>query len=406
MRTSTVCQRIFERKLRDDSMKKMQIAIFFLFVIFLFAPDNPVSAVLPANELWREDLVNNVVGFGKNTTGGKGGTLCQVTNLLDSGPGSLRSCADDWASQSVGPKWITFAVSGTIRLSSFIHMWRGNTTIDGRGQDITIENQGIIIGWRGSPNPMPNSNYIIHNLKFKNEVGGRMICVGAGASNVWIDHNTFQNAVDEIICIGSGGVFSPSLAPQGITVSWNHFPAATPGQGWADKSILVSDDPSHSGDVGITLTLHHNRYQTYVRHPLARLAKIHAFNNYYDGPVIGVDAVTDLRFFSENEIFRYAGGSNPMVKVWANGTLMNPGGGDPRGCLSCKVLNPWLINGAQVQEINPGSIFNPASFYSYTPDTANAALQTAIVNGAGWKNVTGPTVSLQAPSNLNLIVSQ
>src|SRR5215510_14688116 len=137
MPTSKACQRIFERKLRHDSMKKMQIAIFFLFVIFLFAPDKLVSAALPANELWREDLVKNVVGFGKNTTGGKGGTLCQVTNLNDSGAGSLRSCADDWASPAIGPKWVTFAVSGTIRLSSYVHLWRGNITIDGRGQDIT-----------------------------------------------------------------------------------------------------------------------------------------------------------------------------------------------------------------------------------------------------------------------------
>lgn len=154
--------------------------------------------------------------------------------------------------------------------------------------------------------------------------------------------------------------------------------------------------------MGITLTLHHNRYQTYVRHPLARFAKIHSFNNYFDGTVIGVDAVTDAQFYSENDIFRYAGGSLPMVKTWPNGTFMNAGGNDPRGCLSCKVVNPWLINGATVEERNPGSIFNPSAFYGYVPDVPNAALQTAIVNGAGWKNVTGPTVSLQAPSNLTV----
>ena len=185
-----------------------------------------------------------------------------MTNLNDSGAGSLRACVT-----SAGAQWITFTVSGTIRLSTWIPMTQSNKTIDGRGADITIENAGIIIGWRGSPNPTMVSNFIIHNIKFKNETGGRMIAVGAGASNVWIDHNTFQNAVDEILNIASAGFPTPSFAPQGITVSWNDFPAATPGQGWASKSILVSDDPSHTGDVGITVTLHHNHYQTYVRIP-------------------------------------------------------------------------------------------------------------------------------------------
>src|SRR5215471_8413272 len=88
----------------------------------LFAP-SLTFAVLPSNELWREGLVNSVVGFGKNTTGGKGGTLCQVTNLNDSGAGSLRACAD-----SPGAKWITFTVSGTIHLSTFLPMTYPNKT--------------------------------------------------------------------------------------------------------------------------------------------------------------------------------------------------------------------------------------------------------------------------------------
>ena len=134
----------------------------------------------------------------------------------------------------------------------------------------------------------------------------------------------------------------------------------------------------------------------YVRHPLARYAKIHAFNNYYNDVIIGVDAVTDVQFYSENEIFKHnASGSNPMVKVWVGGSP----GNDPRGALNTKVVNPWLINGATVQEINPSTIFVPSSYYSYTPDTANAALQTAIINGAGRQNVTTPILP-QSPTNL------
>src|SRR5688572_5599981 len=103
-------------------MKKKKTARFFLFVIFLFALNNPVNAALPSNELWREGLINNVVGFGRNTTGGAGGTLCRVTNLNNSGTGSLRACAE-----ATGPQWIVFDVSGTITLSSEIYIKSNKT---------------------------------------------------------------------------------------------------------------------------------------------------------------------------------------------------------------------------------------------------------------------------------------
>jgi len=375
-------------------MKKMKTASFFLFVIFLVALDNPVSAALPSNELWREDLINNVIGFGKNTTGGKGGTLCQVTNLNDSGAGSLRACAE-----AVGPMWITFTVSGTITLQSVIHI-KSNKTIDGRGADIVISKNGLVIGTWTYQITGPVSNVIIHNISMKNNYSNGMIIVGENASNVWIDHCTFQNASDEILYVGSGSpLVSNHIAPYGVTISWNFFPTTTPGQGWADKSILVSD-PSDTVDVATTITLHHNHYQTYIRHPVARYAKIHALNNFYQPTGRAVDALTDVQFYSENDIFQLMGGAaNPTVKVWVGGTLSNPGGGDPRGALNTKVVNPWLINGATVEQINPSTIFVPSSYYSYTPDTANSALQTAIINGAGRQNVTTP-ISLQAPTNL------
>jgi pectate lyase len=127
---------------------------------------------------------------------------------------------------------------------------------------------------------------------------------------------------------------------------------------------------------------------------LARYAKIHAFNNYYEATGRSCDLYTDVQFYSENEIFRLVpSAANPTIKLSGN----EPD--DPRGAANVKVVNPWLINGATVQQINPSTIFVPSSYYSYTPDTANAALQTAIINGAGRQNVTTP-ISLQAPTNL------
>jgi pectate lyase len=364
-------------------MKKT--ASFFLFLIFLFAADNPVSAALPSNELWREGLINNVVGFGRNTTGGAGGALCRVTNLNNSGTGSLRACAE-----ATGPQWIVFDVSGTITLTSNIYV-KSDKTIDGRGQNIVVSGHGFILGWKNGVG-VASDNIIFHNITIKNITADDGISINEDASNVWIDHCTFESAADEMIHVGSSTDTHSGAPPYGVTISWNHFV----GNGVNDQVLLVSDY-SLPQDVAITITLHHNHYDfTYSRHPLARFAKIHSFNNYYDHVIIGVDAVTDLQFYSENEIFyKHNSGSTAMVKVWVGGTP----GGDPRGALTAKVLNPMLLNGATVQQVNESSIFNPTAYYAYTAETANSALQTKIVSNAGWQNVTAP-ISLEAPTNL------
>jgi pectate lyase len=365
-------------------VKKIKTVSLFLFIIFLSALDNGVNAALPSNELWREDLTNNVVGFGENTTGGKGGTLCQVTNLNNSGPGSLRACAE-----AAGAMWITFTVSGTINLSSAIYV-KSDKTIDGRGQNIVIASNGFILGrWHKVGNT--TNNVIIHNLAIKDTVANGGIMITEDASNIWVDHVSFENRVDEAFYIGSdGGDGYSGAPPHSITLSWNRCITGT----GSDKCILVSD-PTLPQDVAITATFHHNWYdRTYVRHPLMRYAKIHAFNNYYYQTDIGAQVRTGGQFYSENEIF-YRIGSYPMVS-WQhdNCSTCEPGDG-----ASVKVVDPWLINGAVVNQVNTGAIFNPASFYAYTADSANAALQSAIVNGAGPQNVI-TSQAPQAPSNL------
>ena len=60
-------------------------------------------------------------GFGAQAVGGRGGDVYHVTNLNDSGPGSLR----EGVRSATGPRTIVFDVSGTIRL----RLYKGNVTV-------------------------------------------------------------------------------------------------------------------------------------------------------------------------------------------------------------------------------------------------------------------------------------
>jgi pectate lyase len=322
--------------------------------------------------LSRESLAGTGIGYGRNATGGKGGASRVVDNLKDSGSGSLRD-----AIQTPGAAWITFTVSGTITLAT-VSSITSNKTIDGRGADITIAKSGIEVGTWDHGVTGPVTNIIIENIKFKNNQSNGQLIIAENAADVWVDHCTFQDAVDEEIYVGSGSsLMSTHIAPKRITISWCHFPAATNLTTFANKAFLVSDK-SDTADAATQITSHHNHFQTKVREPLLCWATLHGFNNYYHETEIGVQIRHHGKFLAENEIFEapYAN-AYPMVKV---------DGYAPDGHLpadSVKVINPWLIGGATVEQINTAAIFAPG--YPYTLEIANAALQAKVVAGAGWK---------------------
>ncbi|MEX2380761.1 MAG: hypothetical protein WD490_00105 [Opitutales bacterium] len=75
-------------------------------------------------------------GFGAYAFGGRGGKLYRVTNLNDSGPGSLRE-----AVEAEEPRIVIFDVSGTIELESRITIYNPYLTIAGQtapGEGITV----------------------------------------------------------------------------------------------------------------------------------------------------------------------------------------------------------------------------------------------------------------------------
>jgi pectate lyase len=67
-------------------------------------------------------------GFGRFASGGRGGDVYHVTNLNDSGPGSLR----EGFRSANGPRTILFDLSGTIQLKSRLQLEKSNITIAGQ----------------------------------------------------------------------------------------------------------------------------------------------------------------------------------------------------------------------------------------------------------------------------------
>jgi len=311
------------------------------------APDGPGPGT-------REGLLAEMVGFAESggTTGGAGGAVCHVTNLADDGPGTLRFCAE-----SDELVWIVFDESGVIDLASPIHVG-ANTTIDGRGQHIEVTGEGFEIN--------AVSNVIIAYLTIR-DGDDDAVQIIHGAERVWLHHLSLSNFFDGLVDI--------TRASTDVTVSWCHFTDH-------DKTMLISANPDHTDDVIIRVTLHHNWFEeTIQRHPRARWGRVHIFNNHFDGwgsYAVGASHLSSV--LSENNIFE-AGGDDDAI--------LNIVGDDPEHG-SVRSQGDWLLNDAVVNEHNTEAVFDPATHYDYTAQSADGALRERISAGAGWREVPAP----------------
>ena len=191
-------------------------------------------------------------GFGAKALGGRGGVVIEVTNLDDSGPGSLRD-----AVEREGPRTIVFRVGGTIAVERPIRVRDPYITIAGQ----TAPGDGILIrnhrANTEAPITIETHDVVIRYLRLRPGPSGEpSCCVDAlglmqGARNVMIDHVSLSWGVDEVL--------GASEDASDFTVQWSILSEALRRGGHAkderhSRGLLVSTQE------GGNVSIHHNLF--------------------------------------------------------------------------------------------------------------------------------------------------
>jgi pectate lyase len=257
-------------------------------------------------------------GFGAGAAGGRGGRVIEVTNLDDSGPGSLRA-----AMEASGPRICVFRVSGTIILKSAIQVRTPFLTVAGQTSP-----GGVQI--RGDGNPEGDwgvwfvngaHDIVLRHLRvrmgsnLKHDAGNNILCYGTaepGVHDVIVDHCSVAWGSDtQLDWYGS--------FLNRATFQWNLI-----GECFMGQHVGGNRAPKN-------VTLHHNLYASLgSRTPLMQHADVFDFRNNViynwggnNASVFGQFALNSSAFGNVAENLWIAGpeGGEPYINVGNGGPV-------------------------------------------------------------------------------------
>ncbi|MBI5944533.1 MAG: hypothetical protein HY864_09205 [Chloroflexi bacterium] len=243
------------------------VVILLVSVIFTgCAPDQSIlEAAAPAQAIETSALGPSSIpafpgaeGFGSATVGGRGGRVIEVTNLDDSGPGSLRA-----AIGAEERRIIIFRVAGTIELESGLVISEPYITIAGQsapGEGITV--RGINSQVEALIN-IQTHDVLVRFLKLRAgppSAGDGMMIMADDAHdtyNVMIDHNSLSWAVNRNLATW--------YDVHEISIQWNIFSegldCSIHPKGCHSKGVLLggyaSDEDKDEPGAG-NISFHHN----------------------------------------------------------------------------------------------------------------------------------------------------
>jgi len=203
-------------------------------------------------------------GEGMYALGGRGGDVCHVTSLSNSGAGTLRKCAD---SQS-GPRTVVFDVAGHIQLTSTLEFDKNKLTIAGQ----TAPGDGVVIS--GYDVQIKANDVIVQHVRFRAGDANAPNCPGGGngftedsvtltGSRIIVDHVSASWGIDENISGGNAfndvtiqySIISEGLYQTGLfhgECSDIHEPGGSKGHSMGGLYKPQDGD----GDI----TIHHNLF--------------------------------------------------------------------------------------------------------------------------------------------------